>query len=529
MKKIKILAIALLGLSLAGCEDFLTTEPLTTVTDGNYYKTPSDAYNALVGCYDGLQVVWAGGVGLPLASEIMSDNCFGGTGTGDSYNYMAIDEFDITKAPTFQNLYADNWTAYYKGVYRCNVLLSKLDQIDWGTEEALRAKYEAETRFIRAYLYFDMVRMWGNIPLVTEPTTENVAQADPADVYALIGEDLVFAAENLESDSYTAQNSATYGRVTKWAAEALLGRVFLYYTGYYGQADLAGVVSQADALAYLEDVIANGGFGLVEDFANLWPAASGAEYAGEDNMETIFAVKYTYTSDYDGNTDGNHWLVMFGMRDQDIYPYGRGWGVTVNPKLWNAYSVDDTRRVASIISVEGEELDFDYSTQREYTGFYNKKYTPMSDEEGNSVAVEAGGVNFLIGQFQDYVSIRYADVLLMAAELGSANAQSYFDMVRQRAYGDAFSALSPTKANIMKERQLEFALEGHRYYDLLRQGLDVAVSEIEEDTELQDGDSDEPTQKVISSSKFLTTKGLVQIPNTQITLSSGVLKQNAGW
>ena len=80
---------------MVSCEDFLSTEPLTTVTDANYYKTPSDAYTALVGCYDGLQTVWAGGVALPLAAEVMSDNCFGGTGASDAYNFQAIDHFDV--------------------------------------------------------------------------------------------------------------------------------------------------------------------------------------------------------------------------------------------------------------------------------------------------------------------------------------------------------------------------------------------------------------------------------------------------
>lgn len=528
MKTIKLLIISVCALGMVSCEDFLSTEPLTTVTDANYYKTPSDAYTALVGCYDGLQTVWAGGVALPLAAEVMSDNCFGGTGASDAYNFQAIDHFDISLAPSYQNLYQDNWTAYYRAVYRTNVLLSKMEQINWGTEANLQPIYEAEARFIRAYLYFDMVRMWGNIPLVTEATTENVPQSDPAGVYQLIAEDLVFAAENLDSQPYTAQAAATYGRATKWAAEALIGRVFLYYTGYYDAADLAGVVDQAQALAYVEDVINNGGFGLVEDFANLWPAASVDDYAGEDNMETVFGIKYTFTSDYNGNTDGNHWMVMFGLREQIFYPYGNGWGGgTVNPELWNAYADTDTRKTASIISIEDEGLDFELDRQREYTGYTNKKYTPMSDMDGNSVAVEMGGTNFMSGQFQDYVSIRYADVLLMAAELGSASAQSYFDLVRQRAYGDDFTPLAVSQANIMNERYLEFALEGHRYYDLLRQGLDVAAEAIEVNTTVVNAGAVET--KVITSTKFLETEGLMQIPNSQITLSSGVLKQNPGW
>jgi hypothetical protein len=151
----------------------------------------------------------------------------------------------------------------------------------------------------------------------------------------------------------------------------------------------------------------------------------------------------------------------------------------------------------------------------------------MVDGEGNSLAVELGGVNFMIGQYQDYFSIRYADVLLMAAELGSPSAQTYFDDVRKRAYKTGYASIPVSQENIMKERRLEFALEGLRYWDLLRQGVEVAAEAIAETTEVLNGGS--PETKTISASKILETKGLQQIPNAQITLSDNVLKQNAGW
>lgn len=530
MKKINLYIITTCLLLSSACSDsWLDSEPIDTITEENFYKTPSDAYNALVGCYDGLQKVWADGVSFPVASEVLSDNCFGGTGNSDGFGYQLLDEFDKDRSPADANVFNANWEAYYRALYRCNMLINKMDQIEWDGNESLRNTYESEARFLRAYLYFDMVRLWGNIPLLTEPTTENVPQASPDDVYKVIAEDLKFAADNMESVSYGAQAPATYGRVTKWAAEALLARVYLFYTGYYGKGDLVGVVSKAEALTYVEDVIANGGFGLVHDFAHLWPAASVDDYVGEDNKETVFAIKYTYTSDYNGNVDGNHWMVMLGIREQAIPPYGNGWGgATVNPKLWKAYDDQDTRKVASIISIADEGLDFQKKgSQREYTGFYIKKYSPMSDADGNSIPENLGAVNFMIGQFQDYVSIRYADVLLMAAELGSANAQTYFDEVRKRAYKANFTSIPVNPENILKERQLELALEGHRYWDLLRQGVDKAASAIAETTTVENGGAVE--NKTIVANKIKETNGLQQIPYTQITLSDNVLKQNTGW
>lgn len=527
MKKIfKYVLAATVFLSTSCGDDFLDSGPLDEVTEENFYRTPNQAYAALVGCYDGLQRVWGGSHGLPVVSEVLSDNAFGGTGNSDGFGYQMIDEFDKTRSAVDQNIFSDMWSAYYAAIYRCNVLLSKLDQVEWGAREADRSIYEAETRFLRAYMYFDMVRLWGNIPLVTEPTIENVPQASAVDVYRLIAQDLKFAAANLPATTYGAQAVATRGRVTKWAAESLIGRVYLYFTGYYGESDLAGEVSEQEALAYVEDVIVNSGHALVDDFSRLWPAASLDNYAGEDNIETVFAIKYTYTSDYNGNTDGNHWLVMFGIREQASYPYGNGWGAgTVNPKLWNAYSSDDSRRGASIISIAQEGIDFQNTTkQREYTGYYVKKYTPMVDEDGNSTTIDKGGVNFMIAQYQDYVSIRFADVLLMAAELGSANAQDYLDQVRERA---GVAPVAATKANILEERRLEFAFEGHRYWDLLRQGVEVAAAAIAEDTQLLNGGT--TVDKVILASNVIATKGLQQIPYTQITLSNNVLKQNTGW
>ncbi len=524
MKYTHIYILFLGFLSLSSCS--LEVEPTTQLTDTNFYSNPEDALTALIGCYDGLQVAGGiGGMSFPVVSEVMSDDCFGGTGSSDGYNFAAVDEFDISRSPTDVDLLNGNWVAYYRALYRCNVFLSKLDQIDWGNNESLRATYESETRFIRAYLYFEMVRLWENIPLLTEPSTDNIPQANPDEVYAVIANDLIFASNNLEDVAYTAIES---GRVTKWAAKSMLARVYLYYTGYYGKSDLVSLVSQSDALAHLEDVISSSGHSLVQDFTHLWPAASVDDYAGEDNSENIFSIKYTYTSDYEGNTDSNHWMVMFGMRDFTSYPYGNGWGITVNQKLWDAYDANDTRRGGSIISIDDEGLNFDaIDSQREYTGFYNKKYAPMSDEDGNSVVVELGGESFQLSQFQDYTVMRYADVLLMAAELGSGNAQAYFDDVRQRAYGSNFTPKPVSQEAILEERHLEFALEGVRYWDLLRQGISTAANTISETTTLLSGGVEDI--KTISASNIETTKGLIQIPNTQITLSDNILQQNAGW
>jgi starch-binding outer membrane protein, SusD/RagB family len=148
------------------------------------------------------------------------------------------------------------------------------------------------------------------------------------------------------------------------------------------------------------------------------------------------------------------------------------------------------------------------------------------DKNGNSLVS-----NFQTGQSQDFFVIRYSDVLLMAAELGSPNAVSYYNQVHHRADPSAAPAGAVSKSDILAERRLEFAGEGLRYWDLLRQGLDVAASTIAANTSVsyfQDGTANPPSASKLQAN-IKTTRGFQQIPNDQITLSSGTLKQNAGW
>jgi hypothetical protein len=541
MKKSKFIyrSILMATLFLGSCKsDFLDVEPMTSVLESNFYKTVADAEMALVGCYDGYQRTSSNGnLAFYVASEILSDNCFGGTGHTDGRAYQVLDRFDQGQSNSDNNLFNGTWTDYYAGIFRCNILLNKLDGTAFGTNTAARARIEGETRFLRALMYFDLVRLFERVPLITAPTGENVPQADPKETYKLIAEDLKFAAANIPANAYPKANAATNdGRVTAYAAKALLARVYLFYTGYYGVDDLG--VTKAEVLQGLEDIVTSNEFDLVENFSALWPASSYipnavnntldvSKYAGKGNLEVVFAQKFNNTQNYNGNVDGNRWLVMMGMRNTNWSPYGKGWGAcTVSKRLVDEFSTNDTRKVASIIDIAGEGIQgFDVRDQREYTGYTNKKYTPTALPDGTS---NTGGENdFQISQDQDYVVIRYADVLLMAAELGSAQAQVYLDDVRRRAYKTNFTSIPATKDNILTERKFEFAFEGLRYWDLLRQGLNVAAARLAQTENVTSGTV--PEVLIISQANVVKTRGFMQIPNTQITLSNGKLTQNNGW
>lgn len=541
MKKNKYLysSILLTALFLGSCKsDFLDVEPMTSVLESNFYKTANDAEMALVGCYDGYQRTSSNGnQSFYITSELLSDNCFGGTGHTDGRGYQALDRFDQSQSPADNNLFNGTWSDYYAGIFRCNTLLAKLEGVDFGTKPQAKERIEGETKFLRAIMYFDLVRLFEKVPLLTAATKDNVPQADPKETYKLIIDDLKFAAANIPADAYPKAQAATNdGRATAYAAKALLARVYLFYTGYYGADDLG--ITKAEVLTGLEDIVQSNEFELIPDYKALWPAASyipkpadntldKSMYAGEGNKEVVFAQKFNSTQNYNGNVDGNRWLVMMGMRNTNWSPYGKGWGAcTVSKKLVSDFDDKDTRKTASIIDIAGEGIQgFDVKDQREYTGYTNKKYTPTALPDGTS---DTGGEkDFQISQDQDFIVIRYADVLLMAAELGSAKAQEYLDKVRQRALKANFTSVAPTKANILSERRFEFAFEGLRYWDLLRQGLSTAASTIAVTENVLSGST--PDQVVINAANITKTRGFMQIPNTQLTLSNGVLKQNNGW
>ena len=517
--KTKILSIAALGLlsvGLTSCgNDFLEVSSKTEGTTGNFYSNEAAANRALIGCYDGWQRTVSDGptFAFHYLSELLSDECFGGTGANDARNSAVVDRFDMNEDNSQENLHNQLWIAYYQAIYRVNELLSKTEGISWSSEK-VKGQLLGEARAMRGILYFDLVRVFENVPLLTAPTTENVAQSPVDDVYALIFDDLKFAAENIPADAYPKSSSSTNdGRLTCYAAKAMIARAYLFYTGVYGKEPTG--MTKAEALQGLEDIVNSGEYDLVPLYKNLWYCAStkweGSDqagwkevstYAGEDNVENILTMKFNYTSDYNGNAGGNNAIQMFSVRGGTFKaPYGQGWGgATVPGNFYESFPAGDQRRDASIIDLAGEGIEATDAyqkailDQREYTGYFNKKYT-------------------------------------------SSNAQDYLNKVHNRAYAteNADGSISApktsievTKANIMEERRLEFAFEGIRYWDLLRQGVDVAADAIvASGMKVLNGGIE--GQVSYQRSNITSKRGFQQIPQTQITLSNHVLKQNAGW
>lgn len=516
MKKIFSTGLMLALLATASsCSDFLELEPRDNRVESNFYQTESDAMEALVAAYSPLQFNTVVGYHpIDMLSNILSDEAYAGGGSAsDAPNIIEMDRFRMRTANAEVH---GLWRKGYIGVYRTNMFLAKIGQMQ--ASEAFKKRTVAEAKFLRAWYYFELVKLFGNVPLVLkplDPAEYSQPQAPAAQVYAQIAKDLNEAIADLPASVPGPET----GRVTKWAAKAFLGRVYLYHKGVMGQ-DLPGV-NAAQATAHLEDVIKTGGFELLPNYGDNFKRAS------EFSKESVFEIAYSDNREwwdwgYIHGGQGNISVIMCGIRDYRGPEYVPGWSFcTPTLKLANAFEAGDLRKAETLIFAK--DLKSDYAKGYQHTGVYTKKYT-------TSAEYKPGGGQTELNFGNNYRAIRFSDVLLMAAELHAAAgnvgaAQPYMDRVRQRA---GLAAKPATLENIYKERQVELALEGHRYWDLLRRGLVTAKAEIDVKnyafTPDHSGDAQDFNVEFNPA-----TKGLFPIPQTEIDLSAGVFKQNAGY
>lgn len=459
----KNILLGALGIILAfgvySCEDkFLDEEENYLIDSENYFNSEDDYYLALVGAYDLLQATYVNN----LLGEIASDNTLcGGESATDTPGFQQID--DMTHTPLNNNL-RDVWNWMFAGVKRVNYFLEFQDKTDFDGRDQM----VAEVRFLRAYYHFELVKWFGGIPIKNynaalegagtrfSPGDETtVPRYSVSEVYALIESDLVFAVNNLE---YTAPQ---VGRVTKGAAQALLGKAYLYQDKF------------SDAATILDDLINNGPYQLASDYAEIF------ELDGENGVGSVFEVQYT---DGEGAgfgclqcSEGNVAVGFMGIRAHTGPDYDSGFSFNVPvQESYEAYQSNDMRRDVSILDIVAwaAATGAEYVEGYEHTGYYNRKYLPRKGDQN------IGDQN--LTNPNNYRSIRFADVLLMAAEalnrgqIDDAKAQTYLNMVRARAFGNSdqniFSTGSALTDAIFDERRLELMGEGHRFFDLVRTG-----------------------------------------------------------
>lgn len=465
--KITLSALLITGIMVSSCNKWVDYNPHEDflITELDYLKSENDYRTMAVSVYTPIQ--WLNQA-VPVA-DIASDNAVsGGENASDVLALQQID--DYTHTPVNYTL-TELWQAAYEGINRANYMTQYKDK-NLSGQTVLFAGKDAlygEIYFLRAYYYFHLVRFFGDVPLFVNKRlglseSKTLTRAAKADVYKQIEIDLNAAIAVLPAVQ------VQKGRITKYAAQALLGKAFLYQNKF----DAAAPV--------LESIITSSAFTLVSDFGAMFLAS------GENGTESVFEIQYSNTSPYYNwggvnRGQGNHSVQQCGIRGLNgsaAMPYAAGWSTNLpTQNLAAAYTTGDKRKAVTVLDIEAYKnanpsFNITYQVAPfKNTGLYNQKYLPRKGETSGQIEL-----NYL----NNYRTIRYAEVLLMAAEAfnrataaNDIKAQGYLNQVRQRAFGNNLNNITSIgtvlRQAIWDERRLELAMEGDRFFDLVRTGL----------------------------------------------------------
>lgn len=454
MKNIyKLLLLSGICISLISCDGFLDLQPKTELSVDQYYQTPDQFTAAVNGIYSSLQEGSMYG-NWYVMSEIPSDN----TRNALSGSVTDQDEFDKFYIRTTNPYIADFWNKAYDGINRLNTVLGRIDNITM--DDNLKDRYKLECKFLRGLLYFNLVRVYGDVPLVLKEITITESYDYPREskdkIYSQIIADLTDA-EKLPA-SYGASE---IGRATSGAAKSLLGKVYLTLKNY------------PEAEKKLLEVINSGEYSLLENTAgslNIDGYASVFNANNHNSKEAVFEVQFKKG----GYSEGNNFPNAFAPENSGtsvVSVGGAGGNNVPEQEMYDSYGAGDLRRDFSM------RLGYtNNKTNKWVDSRYVSKYfdTPYQDGDSNN--------NFPV--------IRFADVLLMYAEAlnqngKTADACTYLNKIRRRGYGYQTTATTSVDVNttdkgvffleVEKERRAELAFEGHRWFDLVRTDRAVEV------------------------------------------------------
>ncbi len=412
----------LLLIVVVGCkDDFLDLAPVSNANVENFYKTAEDINNAVIAAYKFHKNIYATDFSSQsVLDEIRSDNT----------TMVQIDVVDRFIRDSGKEWWGWSWDKSYRAIYLCNIAMEKATGVTM--DDGLRNRYIAEVRFLRAITYFELVRNFGDVPLVTETPASLEAEAvqiprtPTSEVYSQIVNDLLFAEENLPLQYSEEEN---IGRATKGAAQGILGKVYLTL----GQKEEAETV--------LREVVNSGVYQLLEDYAAVW------DVNNDNSEEILFELQFKST------TDGSPFPNNFASINAENIPGGgRGYNLATED-LVNAYESGDIRKELTMTSdLNGIYYTIKFSDPNMSVGFDSEKNFPI---------------------------LRYADVLLLLAEAIGESPEAYdlINQVRQRAKLDPIGSASPGtfEEKLLQERRVELAFENHRWHDLLRFGVAIEV------------------------------------------------------
>lgn len=466
MKKIQSISLAVaIGLTLIviSCKkSFVETTAKGVFLADNYYKDQSQAFAGLVATYDVLRKNSGGFDNMITFMNAGSDDQYaGGGGESDGAGIQSFSKHTITA----DLIPGSFWGDHYQGIFRANTLLDKITNTVM--DETLKQRYIAEAKGLRGIYYFNLVRLFKNVPLILKPVSAtdiySIKQSSSDSVYAQIEKDLTDAKAVLPATINVATDG---GRLSKGAVQAMLGKVYLYEKKY------------AQSAAEFQDV--NGtpggtsqyGYKLLSNYGDLWV------FSNKFNSESILEVTHTNKGNSDwsfwgsSSDEGNTVDQMVGPRSYSkldtIAPriYAGGWSFNVFTQNFYDFIKADPRFAATVFDAKALKTagHIDYIAGYQNTGYFVKKYLPTPSD------IRTGGGTLELNFQQDSYIIRLADTYLMEAEaLNSTGtrAQALLDAVRARV---GLASVPVSLDAIKTERRLELAAEGHRFFDLVRWG-----------------------------------------------------------
>ena len=495
MKYINYIGIVLLVFLFDSCNSELNQEPVSNITTNNFYSNTNDFTQAVNGVYAQLtsypaQVLWL--------DEMRSDNL--NVISDGNRDWQGINNFspDIASA----SFISSAWDTNFNGIYDANNVLSALDSKGGNiSSDSLRTRFTAECRFLRAFYYFQLVRLFGQVPLIDKPMTATqvatVGRTSVSDIYDLIIKDLTFAADSLPV-SYTGSD---VGRATSYAAKGILGLVYLTKSGPTYGINGPGLDSKEydKALSLFNEILNSNNYAFLSDYTSIF------SYSNEDNKEVIFDIQYMSSSNgasFPSLLVPVAYFTSIGISNT----YGNGMGASnfaVSTNLLNSYK-SGTNGATDARST--------FNVQLSYSSPFIKKYLDVT-KKGTS------GTDWPI----NFIVLRYTDILLMKAECilhGASGTQDDVDaivnQVRKRA--GLGSVSNVTLADLMEERRKEFLGEGLRWNDLIREGMAVTTM-----------NSWIKSDGITTIDEVVPDYVIYPVPATEIQTSSNLYKQNPGY
>lgn len=540
MKKYIFLSLALAGMVLTSCRDYLTeTEPGKTLLS-DYYTSPATAIQNVTGCY--VPLMWEYGMTYCpewFIGDIASDDALkGGGSTSDMADAY---DFENWRTTNQNSLLLSIYRANYQGIGRCNLAIQNIENLEFEDESwtpEFKNRLMGELYFLRGYYYFRLVRVFAGVPLVTKVIDSDSEWGQPrasvGDVYAQILKDFEKAYELLPEKNSPLYSDADLGRATKGAAEAMLLKTNLYMASPYWQSynlTKDAATCYADAKAWGEKVIEGGQYDLCPVFGDNFTVA------GENGIESVFEIQYAAVTwgDY-GN--GSHFGFTAGSFTQQLVrsrsgQIGAGWGFNhPSQNLYDEFEEGDIRREEAILTPDPAKMEtpaVEYYLGNKYLNNKTGMYRDTLADGSNGVGGWGNVLDHATRGPLNNRQIRYADVLLMYAEacLGAgdnATALEYINKVRARVNMPAIE--EATTEALRHERRCELAMEGHRWFDLVR--WYGANGELK--TFMEAYQQTETTECQSHMQAFVAGKHeIFPIPQEEIQLNPTKMEQNPGY